>query len=75
MMKSKGDNMKTELDVLKETIKVEGGNVSFRTRSGRGSGCGVSIPAAQFAEFMRVMAEAQQKLTEVPTQQTPIVNE
>lgn len=53
---------KTEIEVIKETIKVEGGSITFRTRTGRGSGCGVSIPSTQFAEFMRVMNEAQQKL-------------
>jgi len=54
---------KTEIEIMKESIKVEGGNITFRTRTGRGSGCGVSIPATQFEEFMRVMAEVQQKLT------------
>lgn len=59
--------MKTAVEIMKESIKIEDGNISFRTRTGRGSGCGVTIPAAQFAEFMAVLGEVQNKLA-TPTE-------
>jgi hypothetical protein len=55
---------KTAIEIMRESMKVENGQVTFRTRTGRGSGCGVSIPAEQFAEFMKVMGEVQGKLTQ-----------
>jgi hypothetical protein len=65
---------KTAVEIMKESIKVEDGQITFRTRTGRGSGCGVTIPAAQFAEFMKIMGEVQNKLTEPIIQvQTPVV--
>jgi len=44
------------LDIVRSSLDVSStGNVSFRSRTGRGSGKAVEIPAAQFDEFVNLM--------------------
>jgi hypothetical protein len=48
---------KSAIDVVRESLKVDGDSVTFRTRTGRGSGCGVTIPVSQLDEVMRLITE------------------
>ncbi len=46
----------TVLDIVRSSLDVDSsGNVSFRSRTGRGSGKAVQIPASQFDEFVNLM--------------------
>lgn len=53
---------KSALELVKESLKVGNNSVTFRTKTGRGSGCGVTIPTDQFAEFLKLMTDVQSKL-------------
>lgn len=53
--------MKTEIEIIKESMTIDSnGDISFKSRTGRGSGAGVKIPAAQFDEFVKFINETQQ---------------
>ena len=44
------------LDVIRQSLDVDSeGNVSFKSRTGRGSGAPVQIPGSQFDEFVELM--------------------
>ena len=68
----------TVLDIVRNSLDVDSsGNVSFRSRTGRGSGKAVSIPADQFDEFVNLMVATKdsrealaQKQQEVETSST-----
>lgn len=46
----------TVLDIVRNSLDVDSsGNVTFRSRTGRGSGKAVQIPATQFDEFVNLM--------------------
>jgi hypothetical protein len=62
---------KTAIEVIKKTLGTDAeGNVSFRTREGRGSGCGVKIPVSQIPELLKLLNDVQQQ-----TQQTVTTTE
>ena len=66
----------TAIEVIKRTLGTDAeGNVSFRTREGRGSGCGVKIPVSQIPELLRLLNEVQQNQTQQTTQTTEEVSE
>lgn len=47
---------KSVVEIVKDTINVrEDGTVTFRTRSGRGSGKSFEIPSEQFEEFVKIL--------------------
>jgi hypothetical protein len=50
-------------------LKVDANGVSFRTRTGRGSGCGVSIPADQLPEVVKLL---QERFNAFQTTQAPV---
>ena len=53
---------KTEIEIIRESIKIDtNGDITFRSRTGRGSGAGVKIPSSQFDEFVKFVLETQQK--------------
>ncbi len=59
--------MKTAIEIIRETLGVDSeGNISFRTRQGRGSGSGVKIPANEIQELVRILNETQNK-TNIPS--------
>lgn len=44
------------LDIVRDTLDVDGeGNVTFRTRRGKGSGASTVIPGTQFDEFVNLL--------------------
>ena len=66
------------LDIVRNSLDVDSsGNVTFRSRTGRGSGKAVQIPASQFDEFVNLMVATKdsrealaQKQREVETSST-----
>jgi hypothetical protein len=61
---------KTTVEVVRESLKVDASGITFRTRTGRGSGCGVTIPAEQLDEVMRLI---QERYNTFKSSQTPSV--
>lgn len=52
-------NEQSVVDIVKESLDVDSeGNVSFRSRKGKGSGKAIEIPAEQFDAFVDVMNRA-----------------
>lgn len=44
------------IDIVRDTLDVNGeGQVSFRTRRGRGSGAAVEVPGEEFNEFVELL--------------------
>jgi len=80
MAKVVNDETSTQsvLDIVRSSLDVSSdGNVSFRSRTGRGSGKAVEIPASQFDEFVDLMVATKntrealaQKQREVETSST-----
>jgi hypothetical protein len=72
------DASRSVLDIVRESLDVNAdGDVSFRSRTGRGSGKAVEIPASQFDEFVKLMVSTRdsredlvQKQKENPTSTT-----
>lgn len=70
------------LDFIRQSLDVDSdGNVSFKSRTGRGSGAPVMIPGSQFDEFVDLMVSTRdtrealaQKQKEVETT-TPTTSE
>jgi len=62
-------NLTGVLDVVRSSLKCEGGVVSFRSRTGRGSGKAFEIPTEQFEEFVQLLTEVR-KQTDVVADQT-----
>jgi hypothetical protein len=60
---------KSVIDIIRESLKVDANGVSFRTRTGRGSGCGVSIPADQLPEVVKLL---QERFNAFQTTQAPV---
>lgn len=57
------------LDIVRDSLSVDSnGNVSFRSRVGRGSGKAVQIPGSQFDEFVTLLVQTQ-KVREVLAEQ------
>ena len=53
---------KSVVEIVKDTISVkEDGSITFRTRSGRGSGKAFEIPSEQFEEFVKILENVKQK--------------
>jgi hypothetical protein len=54
---------KTVLEIIKESLDIGDDKiVRFRSRTGRGSGKAVEIPAAQFEDFIKLMLETNKHL-------------
>ncbi len=52
----------TVMEVVKKSLKVEdNGDVSFRSRFGKGSGKAVLIPKSEFDAFVKLMLEVQKQ--------------
>lgn len=52
---------KTVIEIVRDSLDVDAeGNVSFRSRTGRGSGKAIEIPGTQFDEFVTLMVQAQE---------------
>jgi len=48
------------VEIVRETLNVNAtGDVTFRSRRGRGTGKAVTIPAGQFDEFVSLMVQTQ----------------
>ena len=48
-------NLSGVLDIVRGSLKREGGVVSFRSRTGRGSGKAFEIPEEQLDEFVSML--------------------
>lgn len=58
------------IEIVRDTLDVAGsGAVSFRTRTGRGSGKAVEIPGDQFDEFVTLLIQTRESREALATQQ------
>lgn len=49
---------RSTIDIVRDTLSVSSdGDVSFRCRTGRGSGKAVEIPGSQFDEFVTLLVQ------------------
>lgn len=61
---------KSALDTVRETLRVSAnGNVSFKSRLGRGSGSPVEIPGESFDEFVSLMQDLAERREQVAAQE------
>lgn len=64
------DASQSVLDIVKESLDVNAeGDVSFRSRKGRGSGKPLSIPADQFDAFVELMNKTKDSREELAQKQ------
>lgn len=58
------------IDIVRDTLDVDGdGNVTFRTRRGKGSGASTVIPGSQFSEFVNLLTATQESREALAQQQ------
>jgi hypothetical protein len=53
---------RSTIEIIKESLNVDNGTVTFKCREGRGSGKAVQIPAEQFDEFVTLIKQTQENL-------------
>ena len=67
---------KSVIEIIRESLDVKAnGNVSFRTRYGRGCGAATEIPSNQFDEFVSFMIKAREVRKDLATQQAALENQ
>lgn len=58
------------IDIVRDSLDVDSdGNVQFRSRTGRGSGKAIQIPASEFDEFVNLMIKTRESRENLAKQQ------